>query len=258
MWAERGIVAFTIAAGMIAGGCASQPPAPPADEPAVVMNRFQFDRRTRVVGEVQVTRARHEDSLASISRAYDLGYDELVEANPGVDEWFPGAGTPIVLPTRFRLPDAPREGIVLDLAARRLFFFPEARAGEPREVITHPIGIGREGTETPVGATSVISKKVDFAWVVPESIRRESAEAGRPLPERVPPGPDNPMGRFALRLGFPGILIHGTNQPAAVGMSATHGCIRLLPEDIEALFPLVPIGTPVTIVDQPPRRRRSS
>jgi L,D-transpeptidase ErfK/SrfK len=239
-------------------GCAlfeapPRPAAPPApvEQPPLVTDRFTLVPGTDVVGELQVIRARHEDTFLDIARAYDIGYDELVAANPGVDPWLPGAGTRIVLPTQFVLPDAPREGIVLNLAAKRLFYFPKPAPGDPREVITHPIGIGREGWQTPLGATKVVAKQKDPVWVVPASIRREHAEAGDPLPARVGPGPDNPLGRYALRLGFPSYLIHGTNKPDGIGMRVSHGCIQLFPEDIESLFGLVPVGTPVRIVNQP-------
>ncbi|MDH5254682.1 MAG: L,D-transpeptidase family protein [Gammaproteobacteria bacterium] len=204
-----------------------------------------------VVGEMQVIRARYEDTFIDIARAYDLGFDELVQANPGVDPWLPGAGTPIVLPTQFILPDAPRDGIVLNIGTKRIFFYPKAAAGESPRVITHPVGIGREGWGTPIGTTRVVSKVKDPVWTVPPSIRREHAEAGDPLPARVPAGPDNPLGAYALRLGFPSYLIHGTNKPSGIGMRVSHGCVQLFPEDIETLFSQVPVGTPVRIVNQP-------
>ena len=118
-------------------------------------------------------------------------------------------------------------------------------------VESYPIGIGREGWETPLGKTTIVSKARDPIWYVPASIRQEHAEAGDPLPPQVPPGPDNPLGRHVLGLGMPGYLIHGTNKPAGVGMRVSHGCVRLYPEDIAALFDRVPIGTPVRIVAQP-------
>lgn len=206
-----------------------------------------------VVGQIQVLHARREDTLADIARRYDLGYDEILQANPGVDPWLPRAGTRIVLPTQFILPDGPRKGIVLNVASMRLFYYPPAKPGEQAVVVTHPIGIGREEWPTPLGKTVVTAKAANPTWNVPESIRAEHAEAGQPLPKVVPPGPDNPLGLFALRLGFPGYLIHGTNQSYGIGMRATHGCIRLYPEDIESLFGQVAVGTPVRIVNQPYR-----
>jgi len=215
--------------------------------------RFMLVEHEDVVGQLQLIRARHADTFVDIARAYNLGYDELVDANPGVDPWLPGEGTQIVLPTRHILPDAPREGIVINLAAKRMFYYPEHAEGEAPYVVTHPIGIGREGWATPLGNTRIIGKTKDPSWYPPASVRKEHAEAGDPLPERVPPGPDNPLGGYALRLDLPGYLMHGTNKPAGVGMRVSHGCIRMFPEDIEWLFGRVAIGVPVTIVNQPLR-----
>lgn len=210
-----------------------------------------------VVGAVQVLFAHYENTFATIARAYDVGYDALTDANPGVDQWLPGEGTPVYLPTAFVLPDAPRDGIVLNLPSMRLMYFTREAAqlggdsAEALEVTTHPIGIGRQGWETPTGQASVTGRARDPAWYVPASVRAEHSERGDPLPRVVPPGPDNPLGRFALTLSLPGYLIHGTNKPAGVGMRVSHGCIRLYPEDIAELFRRVPDGTPVHIVNQP-------
>ena len=214
-------------------------------------NRFVLLEGQDVVGEIQIVLSRDEDTFVDIGRAYGLGFDELVQANPEVDPWLPGAGTPVVLPTRFVLPEAPREGFVLNVASKRLFYYPPPVEGEARVVETYPIGIGRQGWATPTGDTAVVSKARDPVWFVPASIRREHAEAGDPLPAQVPPGPDNPLGEYVLGLGLPGYLIHGTNKPAGVGMRVSHGCIRLYPEDIDGLYPRVNIGTPVRIVNQP-------
>ena len=118
-------------------------------------------------------------------------------------------------------------------------------------MLTYPIGIGRVGWETPLGDTTVISKARDPSWYVPASVRREGAEMGNPLPAVVPPGPDNPLGHFVLKLDMPGYLIHGTNQPYGVGMRVSHGCIRLYPENIEPLYGMVGIGEVVTIINEP-------
>ncbi len=200
-----------------------------------------------VVGETRVVTARYEDTFSDFARKYGVGYREMLAANPGVDPWLPGEGTRVVIPTRFILPPPPREGLILNLAELRLYYFP---AGEQR-VITHPIGIGREGWETPLGSTRIIQKSRDPSWTPPDSIRKEYAERGIELPRVVEPGPDNPLGRFAMRLGMPGYLIHGTDKPYGVGMRVSHGCIRLYPEDIESLFRQVPLGTKVRIIDQP-------
>jgi L,D-transpeptidase ErfK/SrfK len=201
-----------------------------------------------VIGEIQVINAQHEDTFIKLARRYNLGYEELIQANPSVDPWLPGEGTEIVLPTYFVLPKTPRQGIVLNLPELRLYYYPD---GESGRVITHPISIGRMEWRTPLGRSEIVSKTLNPTWYPPESIREEHAADNRFLPKVVPPGPDNPLGNHALRLSLPGYLIHGTNKPSGLGMRVTHGCIRMFPEDIEALFEDVPIGTPVRIVNQP-------
>ncbi len=205
----------------------------------------------RIIGEPQVVFTSEEDTFSDLARTYGLGYDELVAANPGVDPWLPGAGTAVLLPTQFVIPAVEPRGVVLNIAAKRLFYFPLHVAGEPRQVLTYPIGIGRVGWETPLGATEVIAKAKDPSWWVPASVRQEHAEMGDPLPAVVPPGPDNPLGHRVLKLDMPGYLIHGTNQPYGVGMRVSHGCVRLYPENIEYLYRLVDIGEPVMIVNEP-------
>lgn len=204
-----------------------------------------------VVGEPQIVFSRESDTFPDFAREYGLGYDELVAANPGVDPWLPGENTPILLPTQFVIPDVPRTGIVLNIASKRLFYFLPVKEGEPVQVITYPIGIGRVGWETPLGEAKVISKATDPTWYVPASVRKEHAEAGDPLPSIVPPGPDNPLGRHVLKLNMPGYLLHGTNQPYGVGMRVSHGCVRLYPENIELLYSLVGIGEKVRIINEP-------
>lgn len=200
-----------------------------------------------VIGSIQHVQAHYEDTLSDIARNHNLGYREIVAANPKTDPWLPGEGTVITVPTRFILPPGPRKGIVINLAELRLYYY---LPGEER-VVTHPLGIGREGWSTPTGTMRVVEKKPNPSWRVPKSIREEHAAKGDPLPEIVPPGPGNPLGRFALRLSHTQYLLHGTNQPWGVGMRISHGCIRLYPEDIASLFPLVPIGTSVRIINQP-------
>jgi L,D-transpeptidase ErfK/SrfK len=204
-----------------------------------------------IVGEVTTITARHEDTLADLARRHGLGYDQMARANPNVDPWTPGEGTTIVLPTQFILPNAPREGIVLNVPEMRLYYYPKAESGQPRQVVTFPVGIGREGWNTPLGRTQIVRKVAGPTWYPPASIRAEHAADGDILPEMVPPGPDNPLGDFAMYLGFKGYLIHGTNKPYGVGMRVSHGCVRLYPEHIAALFPHVPVDTPVHVVNQP-------
>ncbi len=200
-----------------------------------------------VVGSIGTVIARHEDTLSDIARAHEVGYAAIVAANPGVDPWLPGAGTRIVLPTRHVLPDAPREGVVLNLPEYRLYHY-RSLAGQ---VSTYPVSIGDADWRTPLGLTRVVSKVKNPVWRPPASIRAEHARNGDPLPAVVPPGPNNPLGDFALRLAIPGYLIHGTNKPYGIGMRVTHGCVRLYPEHIARLYESLPVGTAVRIVDQP-------
>jgi L,D-transpeptidase ErfK/SrfK len=204
-----------------------------------------------LVGALQTVMAKHEDTLLDIARRYDVGQDEMMLANKDIDRWLPGDGTETLVPTRFILPQAKRTGMVLNVPEMRLYFFPAPRAGNAAVVQTYPVSIGRMDWATPLGGTAIASKTRNPSWRPPESIRSEHAADGTPLPEIVPPGPDNPLGNYALRLTRPGYLIHGTNRPYGVGMRVTHGCVRMYPEDIEALFPDVPVGTPVQIVNQP-------
>jgi len=240
-------------------GCSTFPDWP-FSESGVVATPARSDRfvlpkdGSDVVGEVQTTVARQQDTLNAIARRYDLGYEEIVSANPGVDPWIPGEGTRIVLPTQFVLPGEIREGLVLNLASMRLYYYPAPDGdvdGEARVVVTHPIGIGKEGWRTPQGETHIIQKVVRPTWTVPMSVLEEYAARGEPLEPVVPPGPDNPLGSHAMRLDMPSYLIHGTNKPYGVGMRVSHGCVRLYPEDIARLFPEVPIGTKVHIIDEP-------
>jgi L,D-transpeptidase ErfK/SrfK len=204
-----------------------------------------------VVGQVRYVTARYEDTLADLAKRYDVGFREILAANPGVDPWLPGAGTRVAIPLQFVLPDAPRRGIVLNLPEMRLYYYPVPKPGQTPLVMTYPVGIGREGWSTPLGLTKVVAKTADPTWYPPESIRREHAQDGEMLPASVPPGPDNPLGKYALQLGIPGYLIHGTNKPYGPGMRVSHGCIRLYAQDIEYLFRGVPLGTPVRVIDQP-------
>lgn len=204
-----------------------------------------------VVGAVTIITARADDTLLDIARRHGLGYEDIVRANPDVDTWLPGEGTAVTLPTRYVLPRGPRNGVVLNLAEYRLYYYPTPEEGQPAVVMTYPISIGRMDWETPLGRTTIISKVRNPAWYPPASIRAEHAAEGDPLPRIVPPGPQNPLGDYAMRLGLPGYLIHGTNRPAGVGMRVTHGCIRMFPEDIDYLFGRVDISTAVRIINEP-------
>ncbi|KOR28579.1 hypothetical protein TI03_04405 [Achromatium sp. WMS1] len=207
-----------------------------------------------LVGNIRIVKAKPEDTLLDVARRNGLGLDEIVAANPVVDRWLPAKGNPdIILPTRYILPKVPRTGIVVNSPEKRLYYFSPAETGTPRRVITHPVSVGRVDWRTPIGITKVIVKHKDPVWRPPASIRAEALAKGSPLPEVVPAGPDNPLGRFALRLAIGGgsYLIHGTDKPFGIGMQVTHGCMRLYPEDIESLFEKVPVNTEVNLVNQP-------
>ncbi len=204
-----------------------------------------------VIGSMRTVQSTYEDTLLDIARRANIGQNQMERVNPGVDRWMPGEGTLITIPSHFVLPRAQRKGVVLNLPEMRMYYFPPKKPGQPAQVQTYPISIGRMDWATPLGITTITSKKKDPSWRPPESIRREHAEKGDPLPRVVPAGPNNPLGAYAMRLGMPSYLIHGTNKPLGVGMRVSHGCIRMLPEDIEHLFAQLPVGTQVNIVNQP-------
>ena len=226
-------------------------PAPPPQPPPVANERFTLSPDQDVVGVVQVVTAGKEDTLTDIARRFNVGYEEILRANPKVDPWLPGEGREIIVPSQFILPDAPRTGLVINIPAMRIFYYPPVKHGERQVVITHPIGIGKVGWRTPEGVTRIVRRQKDPTWRVPESVRKEHHENGEELEPVIGPGPDNPLGKYAFYLQWPSYLIHGTNKPAGVGLRSSHGCIRLYPEDIEQFFNMVPIGTEVRVVNQP-------
>ncbi len=208
-----------------------------------------LDTDADLVGSLATARADQEDTLTDIARRTGLGYEDMLRANPGVDPWLPGTDTDIVLPTRYVLPADARDGVVVNIAEYRLYYF--TRIGERAAVATFPVSIGRMDWETPLGQHRVLSKQARPTWFPPDSIRAEHAAEGDILPRSIPPGPANPLGDYALRLSQSGYLIHGTNKPVGIGMQVTHGCIRMYPEDIAWLFPQVPVGARIHIVNQP-------
>jgi len=222
--------------------------APPAEA-----YRFAVDPKLNdeVVGEVQITRTTAQDDLPDIARRFNVGYNEIQRANPGVDMWVPGAAREVIIPTQFVLPDAPHVGIVVNIAEMRLYYFPSRNEQGKEVVYTYPLGIGRVNWQTPSGVTTVVRKVVDPVWRPPADILEEHREDGDPLPAAIRPGPDDPMGTRALYLGWPEYAIHGTNKPVGVGMRVSHGCMHLYPEDILQLYNLVPLGTEVRVVNQP-------
>src|SRR5712672_2610890 len=211
------------------------------------------DPAQSVLGADQSIQTVYEDTLYDLARRYSLGSEELIRVNPQFDPWLPGADKTVLIPGRRILPTGPREGIVVNIAEHRLYYYPKPKRHQPQQVISYPVSIGKMDWRTPLGETRVIAKQMNPWWIPTESVRAEHAQDGDILPERVPPGPDNPLGDRALRLavGKGTYLIHGTNNPIAVGLAVTHGCIRMYPEDIEALFQQVEVGTKVRIVNEP-------
>lgn len=210
--------------------------------PAVRMDNFK-PFRGPAIGEMKEYTTKYEDTLVQLSRDNDIGFVEMRAANPDVDPWLPGAGVNIILPTMYILPDAARRGIVINLPEMRLYYY-----GKPEQPpVSHPLGIGREGLSTPMGTTTIVSKIEGPVWRPTDRMRKEDPK----LPASVPPGPDNPLGTHAMYLGWSEYRIHGTNKPFGIGRRSSSGCIRMYPEDIVSLYPQVPVGTPVTVIDQP-------
>jgi L,D-transpeptidase ErfK/SrfK len=226
-----------------------------APQPRLIWSKLQelpSDGST-AIGYDGTVKSHYHDTLPDIARHYGLGYEEIGRANPRVDMWLPGEGTRILLPGRHRLPSGAREGVVVNVAQRRLYFFPKPNKNEKPVVISYPVSIGKMGERTPLGQTLIIAKVEHPSWYPPESVRKEHAERGDRLPAVVGPGPDNPLGDFMMRLGFGdgSYEIHGTNKPVSVGMDSTNGCIEMYPEDIAALYALVAVGTPVRLINEP-------
>jgi len=236
-------------------GCASMksvqtaPPFPGHREKEIERNRFPVAQGEDVIGRLAIIRLETGDTLPDIARHFSLGVNAISAANPGVDVWVPGAGERILLPLSFILPDTPRKGIVVNLATMRLFQYKED--GTSLLVTTYPIGIGTDERPTPTGRMRVARKAARPTWHVPASIAADHRKKGDILPKAVPPGPDNPLGEYALYLSKSGYLIHGTNKPASIGLTATNGCLRLYPENVKLLFDDTPVKTPVLIVSQP-------
>jgi L,D-transpeptidase ErfK/SrfK len=231
-------------------------PIPPGSQASESDGAGEADEQPRapvlvgdILGEMREYYTWTPDTLLDIARGEDLGLINLMSANQGVDPWLPGKGTRLVLPTAHILPDAPRKGVVINIAELRLYLY-----AENGNAWSFSIGVGRDGFSTPLGQTKVARKKESPTWYPTAAKRAEDPE----VPAVVPPGPDNPMGEHALYLGWPTYAVHGTNQPWAVGRRVTRGCIRLYPEDIAWVFQQIPVGTPVTVVDQPVKLGRKN
>ena len=224
------------------------PPIPSHREKEIERNKFPVARGEDVIGRLATLRLETGDTLPDIARHFSLGSNAISTANPGVDVWVPEAGELVLLPLSFILPDTPRKGIVVNLATMRLFQYKED--GTSLLVTTYPIGIGTDERPTPTGRMHVARKAARPTWHVPASIAADHRRKGDILPKAVPPGPENPLGEYALYLSNPGYLIHGTNKPASIGLTATNGCLRLYPENVKLLFDDTPVKTPVLIVSQ--------
>lgn len=211
-------------------------------------HEFEVPAGQEMVGAVAVVETRENDTLPDIARHFGLGYNDITNANRTVSAWTPNTNSRVILPLQFILPDAPRKGIVLNLANMRMFYYPKR---EPGKLLTYPIGIGRDGWNTPMGVTSIAVKTPNPVWHVPASIHREHAQRGHFLPSAVKSGPDNPLGNYAMRLAIGSYLIHGTNKPYGIGMQISHGCVQMYPEDVEVLFNKASVGTQVRIINQP-------
>jgi L,D-transpeptidase ErfK/SrfK len=240
-----------------------RPPAGPYDEPAFAAKRLvSYALRMpagatapedTVIGAVRRYRIREGDTLLDVARYYDLGYNEIIDANPGVDPWTPPVGVDVVVPTAWVIPCCTYRGLVLNIPELRLYFYRRA-PGDPDTllVVTHPVGLGRQDWRTPRGSFRIRGKTKDPTWIIPSSIRRERMRDKGDARHSIRGGePDNPLGRYRLELSIPAYAIHGTSQPWGIGRQVSHGCAQLYPEDIERLFPLVESGMPVEFVYQP-------
>ena len=228
------IAALTLAWALLAPGAAWS------------LRSFNIEPETALYGRARQIKVEKGDTLLDIAREFGLGFNQIVAANPGVDPWVPATGSDVRIPLALLLPqERVGSGIVVNLAEMRLYYF--YGSGGHAHFLTAPIGIGDEGFLTQLGTYAVKSKTPNPTWVVPESIRKAEPE----LPASVPPGPDNPLGDYALRLSRMAYAIHGTNKPLGIGRRVSHGCIRMYPEDVAALYPVVPVGATVLVTYEP-------
>lgn len=209
---------------------------------------FILPQQGNHVGSPQRASSEINETLEDAGRRFGIGYNEMIRANPQIDplEILPSQ-TALMIPSRFSLPKVTKEGIVINLAEYRLYYYP------PNEnvVITFPVGVGKKGWKTPIGTTKITAKVIHPTWRPTAKILAAAEENGTSLPDAFPPGADNPLGDYALRLGIPSLLIHGTNRADGIGARVSAGCIRMLPDDIEYLFNNVTVGTNVRIINEP-------
>ncbi len=248
-------IAVVIAAGLLAGA-ASAPAWEESDFPPRPLAAYSFTveaaEPSTVIGEPRSYTFAKGDTLYDVARHLGLGINEVTGAFPDVDVWLPPDGETVSFPTWWILPDSANQGVVVNIPEMRLYYFPPHLKGGLRTAVTYPVGLGRDEWRTPTGKFKVTEKTVDPKWVVPESIRAEHISERGDARKEIPGGaPDNPLGRYRIRLSLPLYGIHGTNIPWGVGMEVSHGCIRLYPEDIQRLFTIVPVGVAGEIVYQP-------
>jgi len=202
---------------------------------------------SKIVGQPTYYVVDKRENLQQIADSLDVGFLGIHEANPSVDPFLPTIGSRLIVPDQLILPDVPREGIVINLAELRLYYFTKEK------VYVFPVGIGRVGRETPLMETYIIAKQANPTWTPTASIRKEHLAKGDPLPAVVAAGPNNPLGLFKLRMayGHGEYLIHGTNKNFGIGLRVSHGCIRLAAPNIEWLYHNIPLKTKVRIINDP-------
>jgi L,D-transpeptidase ErfK/SrfK len=208
---------------------------------------FPLQSTTNVVGQIKFAKIAKGDNFTKLAQKYDVGYDQLQQANPRLDSENPLVNAAIVIPSQYIIPKVNREGIVINLAQMRLFYFPK----DKQEVCTYPVGIGKQNWQTPEGKLFIAEKIKNPVWIVPDAIMKYRAENGDPVSKIMQSGPDNPLGYYAMRLSYPTYLIHGTNEPDSIGRRSSAGCIHLFGDDIKALFDMTPLHTSVQIINFP-------
>ncbi len=210
----------------------------------------EFGSDVSVIGSRRFYAAQEGDTFLDIARFYGLGYNEIEEANRGVDPWLPDQTRSVLLPTEWVLPRSGGKGVVVNIPEMRLYYFFEDEG--VAKVATYPVGLGRDDWRTPKGSFKIMGKTENPRWVIPESIREERLRE-KGLDDRFIEGgdPDNPLGKHRLELTMAGYRIHGTNKTYGVGMQVSHGCVRLYPEDIERLYAMVRVGSPGEFLYQP-------
>ena len=214
---------------------------------------FDAEKNSSVVGSISTVIVNENETIADMANRYETGFQDLLIANPNAHHWSPKANSKYIIPSMYILPQEDYNGIILNLAELRLYYYmPGSDLYENTKVLTYPVGIGRLDWKTPLGETFIKSKVANPSWFPPKSIILEHEERGETLQREVKAGPDNPLGKYALKLAVDGgYLLHGTNKKYGIGMMVSHGCIRLRNEDIKTIFYKAPRGTKVKIINEP-------